>query len=493
MRWPSLSGYQLKWRGLPMVTVGMLMLTFAAYNLRLHPAIVGCPLLKSHGRSGDRQIGTLAEAWPDRSWGIQSAYPAVYATRASARHKYGPLFWTVDHDLGTCFLTIIDKQLAASVFERDGTELGRSIDVTPRVPAAYKGVKFSTGADWSRQRAVLAQGVLTLQNKRALAEAATPSASRCMLHWLEQASRSSTSVDLLPMVRECIGRFFVHTVLGAHFADHDKLVAKLLDCEQESCGQRHSMFDCLTASVRQESARRHAAATADPDGESLLSRMLKFVGPDGTRIGEFLSLSLDEAASNAISFMAAGWETAVVTMLNALWALSSLSKGNQLQQKMRSQEGADAEGLGLQIVSETLRWRPPVLWHAGNVVQDQMEISLEQPDGQTHTLSLPHGTRLLVDILGTNELSASGVEDGWDPENTDEEHASGIGARHCPGGMLGRWGVAWMLADLLKRYQFRLVYPGSRDQWLRAFTGDFDHDLCALTFDTPLEVNVDTI
>ena len=300
-----------------------------------------------------------------------------------------------------------------------------------------------------------------------------------------------------------------------------------MDCELQDCsGPKHvGAFACLHKPVLHEAKRRlqqyyRDVNRPDPNSYSLLSSMLQRTNEvahyHNDLVGKGEALRVTEVVSNAISFMAAGWETSTLTMVNTLWPLTAwdvLPASEQHQVRVAKEATAGHKGgseLAGKLLAETLRWRPPVPWHAGNTLKDL--------DVEAHGLrySIPAGTRLIADILSVNHLPPAGLVAGWDPEATRmaaservDEHAAGLGSRHCPGGKVARHGMVIVLSALLHKWVLRLSSSGGDylsdnvdwvsnvtsmqspfDGWLQAYSGLFQSDLCNVLFRTPLWVHV---
>ena len=297
----------------------------------------------------------------------------------------------------------------------------------------------------------------------------------------------------------------------------------LLACERSDCESRHGgAFSCLHKPVLREVERRLAshyrdADTPDPNRRSLLSSMLRRTkeavhNRDVVGVGKGEALRVAEVASNAISFVAAGWETSTLTMINTLWPLTAweVFPGSEEHQARVAAESAAARdgdsGLAAKLLAETLRWRPPVPWHGGNAVEDL------QVEAHGLSYTVPKGSRLIVDIIAVNSLPSTGLVEGWDPEATSdaaservEEHAGGLGSRHCPGGKVARHGMVTILSALLREWTLTLSssrssfneeagstaarQSSSFDGWLQAYSGAFKSDLCGVLFRHPLWVH----
>jgi len=187
--------------------------------------------------------------------------------------------------------------------------------------------------------------------------------------------------------------------------------------------------------------------------------------------------------------MAAGWETSTLTLINAMWFLSaweSFPHSRQLQDRLGSSSATVRQMLVNRVVSETLRWTPPIPWHSGLTARE-----LQVDEGHQKYL-IPKGTSVIVDILGTHNASSSGpLGVGWDPEHARQQHyAGGVGARHCPGGKMALLALEHVLGSLLAEFRFQVAHPQIVETWFDGITGELGHDLCVIPWRAPLDVLV---
>ena len=95
-------------------------------------------------------------------------------------------------------------------------------------------------------------------------------------------------------------------------------------------------------------------------------------------------------------------------------------------------------------LAETIRWRPPVPWHGGNTLR-----TLDPVQVAGLTVTVPMGTRLIMDLISANNLPQEGLLAHWDPESLmaaggpGHEYGSGVGARAQA---RGRW-LPWQVSD----------------------------------------------
>lgn len=116
---------------------------------------------------------------------------------------------------------------------------------------------------------------------------------------------------------------------------------------------------------------------------------------------------------------------------------------------------------------------------------------------------------MIVDIVGTHELPREGLlgpkggVSRWDPmrRNDDQKaaaftppppplHAGGVGARHCPGGMMAKRGMAALLGELMRAFP-RLTLAASAAElrrWLQGYRAEVLNDICELLYRLPLPV-----
>ena len=451
-----------------------------------------CPALRATTKADSSLVRTLGSLWPDRRPELD-AHPAVYAARADARQQLGPLFWADVHDgIDSCVLVIMDGTLAERLFADDGVALHRHFDMQ-----TSKGLKFAVGADWKRQRSILTKHVLTDAGKMARADAAAPEAAACLVSKL-RANTTTSIVDLMPPLRECLAVFFVTAVMGSRGwpkEDRSHMARRMVECEGTGCngregGPRESTFECLRRPMEREVDRRigaygaGSAAAADPDADSLLGRMLQRVDGGG-------GLLREEVVTNAISFLSAGWETSTLTMVNTLWLL--------LQKEYHHAVHSDSQ-LAARALDETLRWRPPIPWHGGTTVKPLVADAKVGPNGSSSsTYEIPKGTRMIVDIIGTHELPREGLfgprggVSRWDPRRNGDAlplHAGGVGARHCPGGAMAKRGMAALLGELMRAFPKLALAASAAEvhRWLQGYRAEVGSDICELLYRQSLPV-----
>ena len=516
-------------------------------------AAVQCPDLYSiDSDDGTRHlIPTLTRLFVDHQEGITSPHPLLYSQRVAARAELGPIYWARLHERGepACVLVVGDAALASQLFEHDGVALGRQYVVSKededRYPGAFSGLKFAVGSRWRRQRDLITNKVLTAHAKYERGVAAAPSATACFSEALGAAAAGGSSSsrdmahghrlrDVHKLAQRCMAEFMISAVFGEKpFEARAGLVTRLVECETQECSPVEAergpgSFACMHEVVRRETETRLALMgdgsleerrARDRNHASLLSRLL-LLTDNG-------ALSTEEATSNAISFTAAGWETSTLTLLNTLWPLVAWTsfprQSERFQRALAAAEttktqpdgGGGGEGqLAAQLLAETLRWRPPVPWHAGNALQPIQAVSAGT---NKNYYEIPAGTRLVVDVLSVNALPEDGFLVHWDPTGQlagDEagvgadgrtrrhhpsppyqatEFAGGVGSRHCPGGKMARHGMERILEAVFADWEIRL--PPQEEEarrleaWVQAYNGNMMTDLCGV-LGTELEVLV---
>eukprot|EP00747_Dinoflagellata_sp_TGD_P152224 gnl/TRDRNA2_/TRDRNA2_177281_c0_seq10.p1 gnl/TRDRNA2_/TRDRNA2_177281_c0~~gnl/TRDRNA2_/TRDRNA2_177281_c0_seq10.p1 ORF type:complete len:579 (+),score=71.72 gnl/TRDRNA2_/TRDRNA2_177281_c0_seq10:53-1789(+) len=445
--------------------------------------------------------------------------------RLAAKQELGPIFWA--HNGDRCELVLGDDKLASQLFEQDGIALHRKLknrdkEILREWPGVQSGMKWKDGANWKRQREAIMAKVLTSDAKYARGEAAAPSAIECFSERLRGAaaaaavagqhcqgsSSGNSSASRWHRVREinklaqkCMAEFIVSAVFGEHPFKARKTLAKdLAHCGAQECigesGIVGGIFGCMHDVVWRETETRlqrlktvkravdlSSSSTSDeksskvredPNHASLLSRLLDLHTNDGV-------LSKKEVVGNALSFVAAGWQTSTETLINTLWPLVAWRsfpwqspEGLQRRLAAASEKGGSepVTPLAAQLLAETLRWRPPVSYHAGRSIQP---IRAEYGDRK---YDIPTGTRLTVDLQLLNAPPAEGFLARWDPTGQlagvgtstsyrkwqhprrtnyeATEFAGGVGARHCPGGKMARIGMARILEALFRDWEIQL-------------------------------------
>ena len=83
----------------------------------------------------------------------------VYKVRERAREELGPMFWANDPGYA-CILVVVDAALGEALFALDGTAFDRKLEKPSRGEELF-ALKFVFGKDWTRQRTVLMQEVIT--------------------------------------------------------------------------------------------------------------------------------------------------------------------------------------------------------------------------------------------------------------------------------------------------------------------------------------------
>jgi cytochrome P450 family 6 len=180
------------------------------------------------------------------------------------------------------------------------------------------------------------------------------------------------------------------------------------------------------------------------------------------------SLSIDEVASQAIVFFAAGFETSSTLMTFALY---ELAKNEDIQKKLRQEIDSvldkhngqmtydsiqDMKYLN-QVIDETLRLHPP-----GSLTDRKCIEDYKIPD---QDVVIEKGTTVLIPIMGIHYDEEYYPEpEKFDPERFSDENKKtrhnfafmpfGEGPRNCIGMRFGLLQSKMGLVSLLKNYKF---------------------------------------
>ena len=490
-----------------------------------------CPVLRAH--QSKRILPTAQRAWPELG---EKPHPAVYSVRQKSVAELGPLAWVAaEHSIAaaqcthtdsggscthvgpdsTCFLLrVANATLAKRLFASEGSVGSplRSLRAVNHLP----GMKWVDGDAWRRQRRLLERHVLTDAIKRQRAEAVAPATASCLLTKLTHAVGDpavASRVDAAEAARGCMARMLVHAVMGTGWDGVGELAVALVESErcsncphQEKHAEVRGECDAFNIAVRSEVNRRITKATAGDSarlggacatdgGAALLDRMLSLTTECGLRADSDEGvLSVDEIVWNVVSFLSAGWETSTMTMFNTLWLVAAEGTTTRLaglQHQLREEAAAGVDDFAQRVVTETLRWRPPIPAHGAEVVGSDLVAHVGND-----VYTLPVGSVVEFSVLAAHELPPVGsLLDGWDPWATTgvREHAGGLGARHCPGGKIARLGIAKVLGMLLANRSVSIAEPRAHhvDKYLQSFRSALPSDLCDLCWrPLPLELRL---
>ena len=324
-------------------------------------------------------------------------------------------------------------------------------------PALGDGLLLSSGADWQRQRRLLAP----LFTPRAI-DAQRTAMEAAIGRWLRQTSPATLGHDLLPPLRQLTGRI----ALAVLFGDHDAgIVDELIriSARYEHDGARPTVFDLISTPFgkpwpqparRQDVAREwrawigrfvDAARTTPRDGADLLGRLATLRDPD---TGE--GLDREELIDQVGTFIAAGFETTAIALF---WTLCLLAVDRDRQDVIRRGSAVTLRN----VLRESMRLYPP----APSVVRQALA------DDTLLGTAVPAGAIVYVSPWVVHRSALHWPEpDTWRPDRfagSDRPPPAwmpfGGGPRVCIGAQLALTELELALPALLRRFDFTLA-PG---------------------------------
>ncbi|NGN69100.1 cytochrome P450 [Streptomyces sp. A7024] len=162
-------------------------------------------------------------------------------------------------------------------------------------------------------------------------------------------------------------------------------------------------------------------------------------------------MSIQEVAGNLHAMVAAGHETTITLITNAVRAL--LTHPEQLRMVLDGAVGWDA------VIEETLRWDPPT----SHVLMRFATEDIEAPEADGLVIEKGEGVVMSYRAMGRDRAQHGGAADVFDITRQATRHLSfGHGPHVCPGAALSRLEAAIALPALFARFPgLRLAVPAA--------------------------------